>query len=128
MLHLPDGAWLVAGGAGLFLAGLLTAGAVWLLWRRLVKAVAGEIVKSQPAAVAVPVPVSKHDREHLALVAFSERVTSLGLGAIEDGQVQYARLQNQLLLAEWVRDGGNVNAPWSQIVKWKNEQKEKESK
>lgn len=118
MLHCCDGGWLVAGGVGLFLTGVLTAALALVFWRRLVSAVAAEVARLAQPPAPTPSPVlSKHDKAHHVAVALSERATGIILNAIEDGQVQYARLQNALLLAEWVHAGHNPDAPWSEIVK-----------
>lgn len=70
----------------------------------------------------------KKVREHWGVVAASERITSLSLRAVEAGQVALANLENQMLYAEWLHNRGNPNAPWTEIVRWKNEQKGKVTK
>lgn len=118
--------WLAAGGVGLFLAGGLSLVAVRLLWRALVASLAAEVARHvQPA----PEPQwlmrtegEKRDKAHWGAVQVSERATSIALQVVEDAQVIFDRQQNLLLLMEWVRNGGNPEAPWTEIVKWKNQQ------
>lgn len=120
--------WLAAAGVGLFLAGALSLAIARLLGRALITALAAEVARQvQPA----PEPQwlmrtegEKRGKAHWGAVEVSERATSIALQAVEDAQVIFARQQNMLLLLEWVRNGGNPEAPWTEVVKWKNAQEQ----
>ena len=121
MLPGNSGLWFVAGGVGLFLAGLITAALHQVAYRRLVQAVAEQLARVE-APPLMRTEAEKRHKAHWGAVQVSERATSLALQTIEDAQVLYARQQNLLLLMEWVRSGGNPEAPWPDIVRWKNAQ------
>lgn len=135
MLHWLIYLGLVAVGAGLVLSALIAAlGAQWLLaWLdRWLAAYAerqaqltAEKVKAaadsaRDEAVNMRVEDEKRGKAHWGAVQASEVLTGITLEVITDGQVMTARLENLLLRAEWIRAGGNPEAPWATIVNWKN--------
>jgi hypothetical protein len=127
-----SGVWFAAAGAGLFLAGLLTALLVQLAYRRLVRAVADQLTKAAPATapyaledVLMRTPDEKRSKAHWGAVDVSERVFDLLLAMAEDDQVRAARRDNAILFLEFTRAGGNPKAPWAEIVRWKQSQEQK---
>lgn len=68
----------------------------------------------------------KRYRDHWNVVNAVERLTSIVVEATTDNQVAKARMENALLLMEWIRASGNPEAPWPEIVRWANNRNEKE--
>lgn len=77
------------------------------------------------AALLMGTEDDKRLKAHWGVVEASERLTSINLRALENAQVAFAHLENAMLYAEWLRARGNPNAPWAEIVRWKNQQENK---
>lgn len=127
MVSWDSGLWVIAGGAGLFVAGLLTAALVQVAYRRLVQAVANQLGKTMPIPFAIEDVLmrtegEKRSKAHWGAVDVSERVFDLLLAMAEDDQARAARRDNALLFLEFTRAGGNPKAPWVEIVRWKQAQ------
>lgn len=134
-----SGTWLVLGGVGLFLAGALMMAAAYLVFRVAVSAAAQEVADRQEAQAAAAARAAQleaitpqlmrvngqlHTKAHWGAVEVSEQLTGILVEAVRDGEVLRARIENALLRAEWVRNGGNPEANWKDIVDWKNKQGE----
>jgi hypothetical protein len=120
------GLWLVAAGAGLFLAGLVTAGLVLLGYRLFVQAVAQQVSRVTPLPVPAPVAMRTEDEKrtkaHWGVANAAEVILFEALKVVEAQQVAAAQTENFLLKAEWIRSGGNPDAKWPDIVRWKDRQ------
>ena len=77
------------------------------------------------AAVNMRTEAEKRGKAHWGAVNASEAITDTLLELVTDAQVLQARLDNALLRAEWIRSGGNPQAPWVEIVRWKNRKADK---
>jgi hypothetical protein len=67
--------------------------------------------------------LENHGAGHRAAVSITESVMLEVLKLFEDHQVEGARLENVADKIEFIRHGGNPDAPWSEIYRWKNAQK-----
>jgi len=67
--------------------------------------------------------LERHGTIKRASVAVTEDMTDTLLQAAEDVHAASARIDNLLTKAEFVRHTGKLNAPWSEIINWKNGQK-----
>jgi hypothetical protein len=73
------------------------------------------------------------DLEHLkahgavrrATVEITEDLTDTLLQLVEDESVMHARMDNLLTKIEFIRHTGKKNAPWAEIINWKNNQGKK---
>lgn len=132
--------WLAVGGIGLFVAGALTVVAAYLVFRVAVSAAAQQVLdreNAQRTAAAKQAQLDAitpqlmrtngelHTKAHWGAVEVSEQLTGILVEVVRDGEVMRARLENALLRAEWVRNGGNPEANWKDIVDWKNKQENK---
>lgn len=142
-----SGIWLAVGGVGVFLAGALTIVAAYLVFRAAVNAAAQQVsdkhaaqqaaetaqretaAKQAELAAITPQLIRQngelHTKAHWGAVEVSEQLTGILVEVVRDGEVMRARLENALLRAEWVRNGGNPEANWVDIVKWKNAKESK---
>jgi Na+-transporting methylmalonyl-CoA/oxaloacetate decarboxylase gamma subunit len=124
-----DGLWVFAGGVGAVLAALVILGLAVLGFNALVDRLFERFTRAVAAAAPAPEPpaqmrteAEKRGKEHRNMVEVSERYTSPLLEAARDLEVAQARIENALLLSEWLRAGGSTTAGWGQIVKWKQAQ------
>lgn len=62
----------------------------------------------------------KRGAAHWGAVKSAEAVTDIAIEVVTDLQVARARLENMLLKIDWIRFGGNPEAPWPEIVAWHN--------
>ncbi len=60
---------------------------------------------------------------HNTAVAVTEALTDSLLKVVEDQQVLSARVENALLKLEFIRGGGNPEAPWAEIIRWHQSRK-----
>jgi hypothetical protein len=130
MWNPADSSWFVAAGGWIVVAGFLILGWVIVAWRALEDSVVKRLSRLAPPPVApAPEPpalmrteAEKRGKEHRNMVEVSERYTSPLLEAARDLEVAQARIENALLLSEWLRAGGSTTAGWGQIVAWKQAQ------
>lgn len=135
MLHWLLYFGLVAFGAGLVLTAIVAAVATrWVLdraaeWLRDYSESQAQLTaarvhqaaaRARAEVVNMRVEDEKRGKAHWGAVKASEALTDIALQVITDGQVMSARLENLVLRAEYIRYGGNPDAPWSEIVNWKN--------
>lgn len=138
MLHWLVYFGLVAFGAGLVLTALVAAlGAQWALawlerWlaayaERQAQLTAARVRRAASEARAEVLDMRTEDEKrgkaHWGAVNASEAIMDTALEVFTDAQVMQARLENLMLRAEWIRAGGNPQAPWPTIVNWKNKKR-----
>lgn len=75
---------------------------------------------AQLEAAPKPAPASKHDAAALAQSNSAEAALFEAAKVVTQLTVAAAQVDNMMLKLEWIRDNGNPDAPWSQIVAWKN--------
>lgn len=63
---------------------------------------------------------SKHTSVALAQASSADAWLGEAAKVLAQIEVIRAQAENSMLKAEWVKQGGNPDAPWSQIVNWKN--------
>src|SRR5574341_444383 len=64
--------------------------------------------------------LEKHGGARRATVEITEDLTDTLLQLAEDESVMHARMDNLLTKIEFIRHTGKINAPWSEIINWKN--------
>lgn len=64
----------------------------------------------------------KRYRQHWDVVDLAEDLSGKASQVAEANEVLFAHTQNLLLKLEFIRSGGNKNAPWAEIVRWKQKQ------
>lgn len=104
---------------------LFAAGVLFTLTILLILAGAREIANHGKRIAALEQkanPESRHDLAALAAMDVAE-VALFEVGKyVKAQQVADAQLENFMLKLEWMRARGNPDAPWAEIVRWKNKQ------